>query len=123
MEEETDAADGIPVKTPKFITKFELARIIGMRILQLKDNTTDSAVTSEFLEQVVIQELIERKNPCVIRRYLPDGSYEDCAVKNMHFDDYSQSFVLAPNRFRRTAAQSGALLTPRNGAESDRQHR
>lgn len=89
----------MPIKTSKFITKFELARVIGMRLLQLKETHAEFQ-QDEKLERIVIQELIDGKNPCVIRRYLPDESFEDCAVKNLLFDDDSKSFVLASNRFQ-----------------------
>lgn len=89
-----------PIKTSKFITKFELARVIGMRLLQLKESYSECQEENGKLEKIVIQELIEGKNPCVIRRYLPNNNFEDCAVKNLMFDDDSQSFVLAPNRFQ-----------------------
>lgn len=88
----------LPLKTSRFITKYELARVIGMRILQLKDSHMEIQANTT-IEKYVIDELKEKKNPCVIRRYLPNGKYEDCAVRNLEFDEESKFFVLAETRF------------------------
>ncbi|KAJ6971205.1 hypothetical protein NC653_035470 [Populus alba x Populus x berolinensis] len=61
-----------PRKTSKFMTKYERARILGTR------STSD---------QIAMKELRERKIPFTIRRYLPDGSYEDWGVDELIVED------------------------------------
>jgi DNA-directed RNA polymerase I, II, and III subunit RPABC2 len=36
--------------------------------------------------QIAMKELRERKIPLIIRRYLPDGSYEDWSVDELEID-------------------------------------
>ena len=66
-------------KTTDLLTKFELARVVGMRILQINSiptSTSNPRVTA-------MREILEGTNPMVLRRKLPDGSYEDRAVKDL----------------------------------------
>merc|ERR1719215_325390 len=78
------AAEG-PRKTTPYLTKYERARILGSRALQISmnapvmvelDNETDPLLIAE-------KELLERALPFVIRRYLPDGTYEDWKVSEL----------------------------------------
>ncbi|KAI0319753.1 RNA polymerase, subunit omega/K/RPB6 [Amylostereum chailletii] len=75
------------VTTP-YLTKYERARILGTRALQISmnapilvplDGETDAL-------QIAIKELSQRKIPLVIRRYLPDGSFEDWSVSELISD-------------------------------------
>jgi len=70
------------------LTKYERARILGTRALQISmnapilvplDGETDAL-------QIAIKELSQRKIPLVIRRYLPDGSFEDWSVSELISD-------------------------------------
>lgn len=36
--------------------------------------------------QIAMKELRERKIPLIIRRYLPDGSYEDWSINELEID-------------------------------------
>jgi len=65
--------------TLPYLTKYEKARILGARALQLSmgapilvnlEGETDSL-------EIALKELKERVIPIVIRRYLPCGKYED----------------------------------------------
>jgi DNA-directed RNA polymerase I, II, and III subunit RPABC2 len=75
--------------TTRFLTKYEKARIIGARALQISKNAP-VMVEIEAGEwdpiKIAEKELIERKIPFIIRRYLPDGSYEDWRVEELIFD-------------------------------------
>merc|ERR1712060_226035 len=71
-----------PRKTTPYLTKYEKARILGARALQISMNApvmfeldceTDPLLIAE-------KELTVRMIPFVIRRYLPDGTYEDWKV-------------------------------------------
>jgi len=66
-------------KTLPFLTKYEKARILGARALQISmgaplmieiEGETDAL-------DIAAKELTKRKIPITIRRYLPNGSFED----------------------------------------------
>jgi len=74
--------------TTPYLTKYERARILGTRALQISmnapilvplDGETDAL-------QIAIKELAARKIPLIIRRYLPDGSFEDWSVSELISD-------------------------------------
>jgi len=71
--------------TTPYLTKYERARVLGTRALQISmnapvlvplDGETDAL-------QIAIKELSQRKIPLTIRRYLPDGSFEDWSVAEL----------------------------------------
>jgi len=68
-----------PKKTMPILTKFEKARIMGVRLQQLaygaKPRVNISGLKS--IQEILKKELEERKIPFIIRRNLPNGSYED----------------------------------------------
>ncbi|CAF0954857.1 unnamed protein product [Brachionus calyciflorus] len=75
--------------TTPFMTKYERARVLGTRALQISmcapimvelENETDPL-------QIAMKELKARKIPLIIRRYLPDGSYEDWAIDELIIND------------------------------------
>jgi len=75
--------------TTRFLTKYEKARIIGARALQISKNAPVMVeIESGEWDPIKIaeKELIERKIPFIIRRYLPDGSFEDLRVDELIFD-------------------------------------
>ncbi|XP_047946259.1 DNA-directed RNA polymerases II, IV and V subunit 6A-like isoform X2 [Salvia hispanica] len=102
-----------PRKTSKYMTKYERARILGTRALQISMNApvmvelegeTDPLevrrliiyMSTSFLllvqpfvskKRIAMKELRERKIPFTIRRYLPDGSYEDWGVDELIVED------------------------------------
>ncbi|KZV41044.1 hypothetical protein F511_14020 [Dorcoceras hygrometricum] len=73
-----------PRKTSKYMTKYERARILGTRALQISMNApvmVELEGETDPLE-IAMKELRQRKIPFTIRRYLPDGSYEDWGWMN-----------------------------------------
>ncbi|XP_063721616.1 DNA-directed RNA polymerases I, II, and III subunit RPABC2-like [Symsagittifera roscoffensis] len=75
--------------TTPFMTKYERARILGTRALQISmcapvmvelEGETDPL-------QIALKELKARKIPIIIRRYLPDGSYEDWEINELVVQD------------------------------------
>lgn len=65
--------------TTPYMTKYERARVLGTRALQISLNApvlVDIEGETDPL-QIAMKELSQRKIPLVLRRYLPDGSYED----------------------------------------------
>ncbi|GKU96563.1 hypothetical protein SLEP1_g9787 [Rubroshorea leprosula] len=107
VEEENNNNDDVPVepletedrqeqeskektrKTSKYMTKYERARILGTRALQISMNApvmVELEGETDPLE-IAMKELRERKIPFTIRRYLPDGSYEDWGVDELIVED------------------------------------
>uniref|UniRef100_A0A1D1YLM3 DNA-directed RNA polymerases I, II, and III subunit RPABC2 n=1 Tax=Anthurium amnicola TaxID=1678845 RepID=A0A1D1YLM3_9ARAE len=78
-----------PRKTSKYMTKYERARILGTRALQISMNApvmVELEGETDPLE-IAMKELRERKIPFTIRRYLPDGSFEDWGVDELIVED------------------------------------
>ncbi|XP_074279891.1 DNA-directed RNA polymerases II, IV and V subunit 6A-like isoform X1 [Silene latifolia] len=76
-------------KTTKYMTKYERARILGTRALQISMNApvmVELEGETDPLE-IAMKELRQRKIPFTIRRYLPDGSYEDWGVDELIVED------------------------------------
>ena len=71
-------------KTARFRTRFECARLLGMRVLQLSEQRVYESKDS--LEQIATQEILDGENPATIRRYLPDGTHEDRLVRDLRID-------------------------------------
>ncbi|ABN66772.1 subunit common to RNA polymerases I, II, and III [Scheffersomyces stipitis CBS 6054] len=74
--------------TTPYMTKYERARVLGTRALQISLNApvlVDIEGETDPL-QIAMKELAQRKIPLVIRRYLPDGSYEDWGCDELIVD-------------------------------------
>jgi len=66
-------------RTPPFLTKYEKARVLGARALQISMGaplTIEIEGETDALD-IAAKELFKRKIPITIRRYLPNGSFED----------------------------------------------
>nr|AET50835.1 hypothetical protein [Eimeria tenella] len=77
-----------PRLTSPYLTKFEKARVVGTRALQLSlsapltvsaEGETDPLLLAE-------KELRQKTLPFRIRRYLPDGSFEDWRLDELLID-------------------------------------
>ena len=68
-----------PKVTLPILTKYEKARIIGLRIQQISDGAIHLIDTTGYtdIQKIVEKELSERKTPLMIRRYLFNKKYED----------------------------------------------
>jgi DNA-directed RNA polymerases I, II, and III subunit RPABC2 len=74
--------------TTRYLTKYERARVLGTRALQISMNApvmVDLDGETDPL-RIAEKELRERKIPIIIRRYLPDGSHEDWSVDELIVD-------------------------------------
>jgi len=74
--------------TTRYLTKYERARVLGTRALQISMNApvmVDLDGETDPLK-IAMKELRERKIPIIIRRYLPDGSHEDWSVDELIVD-------------------------------------
>ncbi|KAE8694686.1 DNA-directed RNA polymerases I, II, and III subunit RPABC2 [Hibiscus syriacus] len=88
-KDDRDDNDKVNRKTSKYMTKYERARILGTRALQISMNApvmVELEGESDPLE-IAMKELRERKIPFTIRRYLPGGSYEDWGVDELIVED------------------------------------
>ena len=71
--------------SPPFLTKYEKARIIGTRAVQISKNSpiyVDAKNINNPIE-IALLELNENKIPFIIRRYLPNGDFEDWEVQEL----------------------------------------
>ncbi|XP_019877840.1 DNA-directed RNA polymerases I, II, and III subunit RPABC2-like [Aethina tumida] len=87
------ASGGVPKDkriSTKYMTKYERARVLGTRALQIAmcapimvelEGETDPL-------QIAMKELKERKIPIIIRRFLPDNSYEDWSIDELIIIDH-----------------------------------
>lgn len=74
-------------QTGKYLTKYERARILGARALQISRNApimVDIEPDEYDPLKIAEKELREKKIPFIIRRYLPDGTYEDWKVSELN---------------------------------------
>ncbi|GBG81243.1 hypothetical protein CBR_g31915 [Chara braunii] len=75
--------------TTKYMTKYERARVLGTRALQISMNApvmVELEGETDPLE-IAMKELRQRRIPFTIRRYMPDGSYEDWGVDELIIED------------------------------------
>jgi len=63
----------------EFLTKYERARVLGTRALQLIMNAISTVDITNMTDPLKIaeKELLDDKIPIIIRRRLPDGNYVD----------------------------------------------
>ncbi len=74
--------------TSSFMTKYEKARVLGTRALQISKNAPlmIAPLPGECDPyRLAERELNERKIPFIIRRYLPDGTYEDWKLSELTY--------------------------------------
>ena len=72
-------------KTSVYLTKYEKARVLGMRSVQISMNAPVSIDTKGETDplMIAIMELEQGKIEMIIRRNLPDGTYEDFEVAEL----------------------------------------
>lgn len=77
-----------PRVTSPYMTKFEKARVIGTRALQISMNAPITIPLDGESDPLIIaeMELYQKTIPFIIRRYLPDGSYEDWKIQELIID-------------------------------------
>ena len=90
----TRNSDGLIIddyhKTVPFLTKYEKTRVIGQRIQQLNNgakvylNVSDDIIDNNVIAEM---ELKEKKIPFIIRRPLPDNSFEYWKLQDLELID------------------------------------
>lgn len=73
--------------TRPFLTKYEKARMLGTRALQLSMNadTTIDTKGEDDCFKIALMELEQRKIPLIIRRHLPFQKFEDFTIDELEF--------------------------------------
>ncbi|UCE29854.1 MAG: DNA-directed RNA polymerase subunit K [Candidatus Bathyarchaeota archaeon] len=75
---------------PPKLTRFEKARIVGARALQIAMGAPVLVKPSENVSRpvdIALQELEGKNLPITIRRTLPDGTYQDIPLKWLQEED------------------------------------
>lgn len=74
-----DKNKNVKKKTVPFLNKFEKARLLGVRIQQLSAGAQPKISTEGFetIQDIVEEELKQRKIPLIIKRNLPNGDSEE----------------------------------------------
>jgi DNA-directed RNA polymerase I, II, and III subunit RPABC2 len=75
-------------QTMPFMTKYERARILGLRALQISNNAPLMVEHDKETDplKIATKELVAGKVPFIIRRRLPNGTFEDWAVNELIID-------------------------------------
>lgn len=69
----------------KNLTKYEKARVLGIRALQLSNGAISMVNVGNLknVNDIAEKELLEYKIPIIIKRKLPDGSFVSLKVSEM----------------------------------------
>ena len=83
--EHTQAAESKERISTPYMTKYERARILGTRAMQISRNAVFVELEPHETDPLLIaeKELREKRIPFIIRRYLPDGTYEDWPISDL----------------------------------------
>ena len=88
----TDGASPTPNEarvTTRYMTKYERARVLGTRALQISMNAplmVDPEGLTDPLD-IAMKELLDKKIPFTVRRFMPDGTYEDWKIQDLIIPD------------------------------------
>uniref|UniRef100_A0A5S6QR78 RPB6 homolog n=1 Tax=Trichuris muris TaxID=70415 RepID=A0A5S6QR78_TRIMR len=88
--EDKEALASVNRITSPFMTKYERARVLGTRALQIAMGApimVELEAETDPLE-IARKEMRAQRIPIIIRRYLPDGSYEDWGVDELTITDW-----------------------------------
>merc|ERR1712146_176631 len=74
--------------TTKYMTKYERARVLGTRALQISMNAPIMVNPEGETDplKIATKELLAKKIPILVRRHLPDGSFEDWSIDDLIID-------------------------------------
>ena len=74
---------GVPVVTSAFLSRFEYARLVGLVTLRMACNNSGYVGYTNYEDMMGVAEnaIVRGQVSAVIRRPLPDGTFEDC---NLH---------------------------------------
>ncbi|XP_003388029.1 PREDICTED: DNA-directed RNA polymerases I, II, and III subunit RPABC2-like [Amphimedon queenslandica] len=88
---QTEEEHAIPSEqrtTTPYMTKYERARVLGTRALQISMGAPVMVELEGETDplKIAMKELKAKKVPIIIRRFLPNSSYEDWAVDELIID-------------------------------------
>jgi DNA-directed RNA polymerase I, II, and III subunit RPABC2 len=97
LDYEEDEQASIPIRTTlsegdsyhrsrPFLSIFEKTKILGMRTNQLAQGARPFIIVPEYItdvKDIAILELEQRKLPIIIKRHMPDGSYEKFRLSDL----------------------------------------
>jgi DNA-directed RNA polymerase I, II, and III subunit RPABC2 len=71
--------------TTHYLTKYERAKVIGIRATQLSNGAQPTIQVSKNMSiyDIAWEEIKQKKCPYIVKRYLPDGSYEEWKVNDL----------------------------------------
>ena len=75
--------------TKPFMTKYEKAKILGTRAMQISRNApifVELGPNDTDALSIAEKELYEKKLPFIVRRYLPDDQYEDWLASELEIN-------------------------------------
>ncbi len=90
-----DSSDFVESKqrvTSIYLNKYERTKVLGTRALQISLGASPLVDIGDLTDayDIALLELKQKKCPFVIRRYLPDNTYEDWKVSELQIlDDYN----------------------------------
>lgn len=73
--------------TTPYITKYERARILGVRATQISMNSPVMIETNGLTDplEIALEEYKQKKIPLIIRRQIPNGTYEDWKLTDFKY--------------------------------------
>ena len=73
--------------TTPYITKYERARILGVRATQISMNSPVMIETNGLTDplEIALEEYKQKKIPLIIRRPIPNGTYEDWKLTDFKY--------------------------------------
>jgi len=85
----------VSIRTTPYITKYELVKVLGLRVQMLDKHAPPTVEASMFpngeypndTEQIALMELRHKRLPFIIRRPLPNGQHEDIPVSQLLIRD------------------------------------
>ena len=97
-EEVRDKIKTIKKKTVPFLNKFEKARLLGIRIQQLSSGAQPKINTTGLfsINDIVEEELRQRKIPLIIKRNLPNGDSEEWKLEEFEKVSHLSQIKEAP---------------------------
>lgn len=83
QNEEEEAELLRPIKTTPYLTKYEKARVLGTRALQISMGAPVKIDVRGETDPIIIAEMELNQNqmPLIIRRFLPNNLFEDVDVR------------------------------------------
>ncbi len=75
--------------TSKYLTKYEKTRILGARALQISLGSPPTVDIGNITDsyEIAMLELQQKKIPIIIRRYLPNNTFEDWHISELELID------------------------------------